>query len=450
MKLSEIPGPKARRLIKKAERECITTTQDSPIVVERADKDGLHIWTVDKQRLFDGISGIGVNNTGVGHKKIKAAMMRVVANGLWQYIFNDFPNPLSIRLCRELNQLAPGDVPRKTLLVNSGTEAIEGALKLAFAHRPGANTVISFYGAFHGRTLGALPLMASSSIRVKDFPFPYQVARFPYPSCQNCEYGKSFHSDCYGHCFCINQIARALKRTPHPKNVAAVVIEFVQGEGGINIAGVGPMQELARLCQKHKIPLIDDEIQTGFGRTGHMWACDYFGIVPDMIAVAKALTSGGAPAGAVIARADLDFDEMGLHSNTYGGHRLAAACALATIRILDDEKLIENAAAMGSVLSDRLIALQQDHRPYIKDHRGLGLMQAIEIADRAGRPFPQLRDAIIDEALKRGLILAGCGHDDINPTVRLLPPLIIQEEHIREIYTTLCEAVQAARKALSV
>ncbi len=446
-KLLDIPGPKAKKIIEKFKKYSITSTNDSPLVIGRADEDLVHLWTVDNQRVLDFTSGVGVSNTGFGHPRIAEALIEQIKTGLWQFIFYDFITEKPTLLLEKLAKTAPGNIPRKVFLANSGAEANEAAVKLLFATRAEREKgirMISFIGAFHGRTGYCIPLMASKSIHTKDLPLAYPVYPFPYPSCYRCAYDKE-PKTCDQ--FCIKTIEREFHRLMSSSRVNAIIMEFVQGEGGINVPNKKAIEKLVKLCKKYDILIVDDEVQAGFGRTGKMWACEHFGVVPDIITVAKCLTSGGAPGGAMIARADIDF-EPGQHSNTNGGNIISATAALATIEVIKKEKLVANAKLMGDFLRTGLHSLRVKYNKNIGDIRGLGLMQGIEIIKDyiTKAPFPELRDEIINQALIRGLNLIGCGNASINPTIRFLPPLVINKEQINEAMKILDEAIGAALK----
>jgi len=446
-KLLNIPGPKAKAWIRKFKKYSVTSTNDSPLVIERADEDLVYLWTVDNQRVLDFTSGVGVSNTGFGYPQVAEAMIEQIKTGLWQFIFYDYITPRPTELLEKLAKIAPGDILWKVFLCNSGTEANEAAVKLLFAARPERKRIIAFTNAFHGRTGYSLPLMGSKSIHKKYFPEAYVVHRFPYPSCYQCGYDKE-PKNCDQ--YCVKAIEREFGRTIPPEEVNAVFIEFVQGEGGINVPNKKAIEKLVELCKKYDILIVDDEVQAGFGRTGRMWACEHFGVVPDIITLAKCLTSGGAPGGAMIVRDGLDF-EAGQHSNTNGGNIISAVAALASIEVIKKEKLVANAKLMGDFLKTGLVGLQRKYRDFIGDVRGLGLMQGIEIVkDRmTKRPNPKLRDEIIKQALIRGLNLIGSGNALINPTIRFLPPLVINKEQIDEAIEILDEAIEVAIKRLS-
>lgn len=435
---------KAKKIIEIFNKYAITSTNDSSLIVQRADKDCVHLWTIDNQKILDFTSGVGVSNTGFGHKRIIKAIRKQLKTGLLQFIFHDYITQKPTELLEKLAQLMPGNIERKVFLCNSGAEANEAAIKLLFANRPTRKRMMAFTGAFHGRTGYCIPLMASKPIHKKHFPEAYPVHHFPYPDCRHCPYDK-IPEICNE--YCIKVIEREFGRSIPPEEVNAMFIEFVQGEGGINVPSKKPIKKLIELCRKHDILIVDDEIQTGFGRTGKMWACEHFGVVPDIITVAKCLTSGGAPGGAMITRADLDF-EPGQHSNTNGGNIIAAVAALATIEVIKKEGLVRNAELMGSVLRNGLLKLREKYYNFIGDVRGLGLMQGIEITRDwvTKTSCPKLRDEIINQALVRGLNIIGSGNPLINPTIRFLPPLIIKRKHINKALKILDEAIKTAIK----
>jgi 4-aminobutyrate aminotransferase len=321
-------------------------------------------------------------------------------------------------LAETLSRLAPGAAPKKVFLTNSGTEAIEAAIKLArFATR--RKHVIAFYGAFHGRTMGALSLTASrASHRAQFSPLVPDVHHVPYGFCLRCPH----HLD-HGTCSidCIQYIERVLFRHEvGPEEVAAIFVEPIQGEGGYIVPPDEYLPMLQALCRRHGILLVADEIQSGFGRTGKMFACEHWGVEPDILCVAKGIASG-MPLGAMIARSDISTWQRSTHGSTFGGNPVACAAALATIALIE-EGLVQNAAEQGRYLKDRLQQLKARY-PVVHDVRGLGLMIGVEFA-RAGDAKsldPQLRDHVMRRCFESGLLLLGCGES----TLRFCPPLVV-------------------------
>jgi 4-aminobutyrate aminotransferase len=314
---------------------------------------------------------------------------------------------------------------------------MEGAIKLA-RYATGRDKIIAFYGSFHGRTMGALSLTARKTVQRAGFgPLIPGVAHAPYPNCYRCPFGKQPDSCAVE---CVKFIEDTLLRTVSPPGeTAAIALEPVQGEGGYIVPPQKFFDELARVASQHGILLIFDEVQSGMGRTGKMWAAEHFGAVPDIMAVAKGIASG-MPLGATVARRELMTWPPGAHASTFGGNPVACAAALATIALLEEE-LVENSARMGAYLMDR-IRDWPSRFACVGDVRGLGLMIGIEfVADKATRePAPWLRDAIVDEAFHHGLLVLGAG----DSTIRLCPPLVVSRDQCDFAVQTLEECIAKA------
>jgi len=391
---------------------------------------------VDGNRFLDFNAGIAVVATGHCHPRVVKAVQEQAAR-LMHMSGSDFYYEGMVALAEELARIAPGEVARRVSFGNSGAEAIEGSIKLArWATK--RDKIIAFYGSFHGRTLGALSLTARKAVQRAGFgPLIPGVVHAPYPNCYRCPFGQKPEScavECVG--FIENTL---LKTVAPPEETAAIVVEPVQGEGGY----IGPprifFDELARVASQHGILLIFDEVQSGMGRTGRMWAADHFDAVPDIIAVAKGIASG-LPLGATVAHADLMTWPPGAHASTFGGNPVACAAALATIALLEEE-LISNAARMGAYLMDRM--REWPHRfAQVGDVRGLGLMIGIELVrDRETREkAPQLRDRVVQMAFERGLLVLGAGDNSL----RLCPPLVVTREQCAFALETLEECLTAA------
>jgi len=311
-----------------------------------------------------------------------------------------------------------GDAPQRVYFGNSGTEAIEAALKLARYHS-GRGQFVAFVGAFHGRTMGSLALTASKSVQKKGFfPMMPGAHHMPYAYCYRCAYGKSPDSCAVE---CVKAIETELFRTTLPaQEVAAIFVEPIQGEGGYVVPPRKFFDELRSLADRHGILLIADEVQSGMGRTGKMFASEHFNLQPDVIALAKGIASG-MPLGAMVARAELMDWKPGAHASTFGGNPVAVAASLATIELLEQE-LVENAARVGAHLMDKLRDLPQ-RIPIVGDVRGLGLMLGIELVrdQKTKERAPDLRDKLVQLCFERGLLVLGAGPN----TIRLCPPLVI-------------------------
>jgi 4-aminobutyrate aminotransferase len=410
------PGPKAKQIIERD--HCYTAPAYGrvyPLVVQEG--RGCAVEDVDGNWFLDFMAGIAVASTGHSHPKVVQAIEQQARKFL-HICGSDFYFQPMAELAETLSRLAPGTAPKKVFLTNSGTEAIEAAIKLArFATR--RKHVIAFYGAFHGRTMGALSLTASrASHRAQFSPLVPDVHHVPYGFCLRCPH----HLD-HGACGteCVQYIERVLFRHEvSPEEVAAIFVEPIQGEGGYIVPPDEYLPMLQALCRRHGILLVADEIQSGFGRTGKMFACEHWGVEPDILCVAKGIASG-MPLGAMIARGEISTWQRSTHGSTFGGNPVACAAALATIALIE-EGLVQNAAEQGSYLIHRLQQLKTKY-PVLHDVRGLGLMIGVEFA-RAGEAKsldPQLRDHVMRRCFENGLLLLGCGES----TLRFCPPLIV-------------------------
>jgi len=414
--LTSLPGPKAKALIDR-DRAVISPsyTRGYPLVAERA--EGAIVEDPDGNRFLDFAAGIAVVATGHCHPRVVKAIQDQAAT-LIHMSGTDFYYENMVVLAERLAALVPGTGPHKVYFGNSGTEAIEAAIKLARYHT-GRGQFVAFVGAFHGRTMGSLALTASKSTQKKGFfPIMPGVHHMPYAYCYRCAYGKS-PDTCSVEC--VQAIETELFRTAlPPEEVAAIFVEPVQGEGGYVVPPQKFFDELRQLADKHGILLVADEIQSGMGRTGKMFASQHFGFEPDVIALAKGIASG-LPLSATVARAELMNWEPGSHASTFGGNPVAVAASLATIELLEQE-LVDNAARVGARLMDRLRDLPQRFR-IVGDVRGLGLMIGIELVrDQTTKErAPDLRDHLVQMCFERGLLVLGAGPN----TVRLCPPLVI-------------------------
>ena len=430
-----LPGPRARAVIERDERVVSPSyTRCYPLVAERG--EGALVEDVDGNRFLDFNAGIAVVATGHCHPRVVKAVQEQAAR-LMHMSGTDFYYEEMVALAEKLAEIAPGDMARRVSFGNSGAEAIEGSIKLA-RWSTKRDKIIAFYGSFHGRTLGALSLTARKAVQRAGFgPLIPGVVHAPYPNCYRCPFGQKPEScavECVG--FIENTL---LKTVAPPEETAAIVVEPVQGEGGYIVPPRIFFDELARVASQHGILLIFDEVQSGMGRTGRMWAADHFDAVPDIIAVAKGIASG-LPLGATVARADLMTWPPGAHASTFGGNPVACAAALATIALLEEE-LISNAARRGAYLMDRM--REWPHRfAQVGDVRGLGLMIGIELVrDRETREkAPQLRDRVVQMAFERGLLVLGAGDNSL----RLCPPLVITREQCAFALETLEECLTAA------
>jgi 4-aminobutyrate aminotransferase len=439
MQLPEIkikpPGPKARQMIER-DRQVTAPAYGRvyPLVVKEG--RGCVVEDVDGNLYLDFMAGIAVASTGHSHPKVIEAIEQQARKFL-HICGSDFYYEPMVELAEKLSRLAPGPSAKRVFLTNSGTEAIEAAFKLArFATK--RQHVIAFTGGFHGRTLGALSLTASrASHRARFSPLIPDVHHVPFAYCQRCPYHLD-HASCGTEC--VNTIEKILFRYEvAPEEVAAIFVEPIQGEGGYVVPPDEFLPMLQDLCRRHGILLAVDEIQSGFGRTGKMFACEHWGVEPDILCAAKGIASG-MPLGAMIAREEISVWTRGTHGSTFGGNPVSCAAALATLEIIE-QGLVENAAAQGSYLKERLLELKAIH-PVISDVRGLGLMVGVEfqLPDGTCTPDVKLRDEVMQKSFESGLLLLSCGES----TLRFCPPLIVTREEIDagvEIFGSVLKAV---------
>jgi len=416
-----LPGPKARKLINQ-DRTYVSPsyTRYYPLVVEKA--KGLWVHDVDGNIFLDFTAGIAVCATGHCHPRVIKAIKKQ-ADLLLHMSGTDFYYRPQIVLAKKLAHIAPGKGSKKVYFGNSGAEAVEAAFKLARWHTK-RELNLAFYGAFHGRTMGALSLTASKTIQKKHYnPLVPGITHIPYAYCYRCPYNL-----CYPECGlgCVQWIEDTLFRTTiPPEEVATIFVEPIQGEGGYIVPPPEFHKEMNKIAKKYGILYAADEVQSGMGRTGKMFAMEHFGVDPDIIALAKGIASG-MPLGALAARAEIMDWEAGSHASTFGGNPVSCMAALSTIELLE-EGLMENAAVQGNRLMDGLIKLQQSHE-CMGDVRGKGLMVAVEfVKDRETKePARTWRNDIIKHAFQKGLLLLGCGENSI----RFCPSLTVNTAEI--------------------
>ena len=428
-----LPGPKARALI---ERDRAVTTpsypRDYPFVMAKG--RGAEVWDVDGNRFLDFASGIAVCSTGPAHPAVVEAIKAAADDFL--HISSDYWHERMTRLAEKINELDPMREPVQILVCQSGTESVEGALKLA-RYVTGRPRFIGFLGGFHGRSMGSLAFTASKYTQQAGF-FPTMpgVTHVPYPN----TYRPLFAGADQGKAI-LDYIENVLFVSNVPaQEVAAILVEPLQGEGGYLVPPDGFLQGLRELCDRHGILLIFDEVQSGIGRTGRMFASQHSGVSPDIMTLAKGLGSG-LPIGLVVARKrHMEKWKRGAHGNTFGGNPLCCAAALATLDLVERE-YAANAASVGEYFMGRLRELQKRHE-CIGEVRGKGLMIGMElIEDRASRkPARALCDAVLTRAYHNGLLLLSCGQS----TVRFIPPLMIGREHVDEAMIMLEAALKEA------
>jgi 4-aminobutyrate aminotransferase len=406
-------------------------TRPYPLVVKQA--RGSVIEDVDGNRFLDFTAGIAVCTTGHCHPEVVAAI-REQADHLIHMCGSDFYYSPMIELAEKLASMAPGDEPKRVYFTNSGAETIESAFKLA-RHHTNRKWVISFYGAFHGRTMGALALTSSKARQKERFgPLTSMVAHVDYADCHRCPLNLT-----YPECdtACVADIENTLfKREVPPDEVAAIFVEPVMGEGGYIVPPSTFLPKLRKLCDRHGILLVADEIQTGMGRTGRMFACEHTGVVPDILCLAKGLASG-MPLGAVVAPGRIMNWPAGSHGSTFGGNPVSCAASLATIDLLE-RQLVDNARQLGEVGMRKLDQMAA-RRKCLSHVQGLGLMIGVEVVKSRDphRPDPKMRDRIIEEAFQRGLLLLGCGES----AIRVCPPLCINRAQLEVGLDVFDEAV---------
>ena len=410
-----LPGPKAEAWIARDERVTSPSyTRMYPLVVRRA--LGAMMEDVDGNRFLDFTAGIAVTNAGHCHPKVVAAI-RSQASRLVHMSGTDFYYAPQIELAERLAALAPGPGPKRVFFSNSGAESIEAALKLA-RYKTGRPRVIAFRGAFHGRTYGAMSLTASKSYQRKGFA----------PLVPEVQHGR------YGDLPSLHELFRT---TCPPEETAAIFVEPIQGEGGYIVPPDGFLSGLRALCDAHGILLVLDEIQTGIGRTGRIFASEHWGIHGDILCLAKGLANG-LPLGAIVAPESIMTWAPGSHASTFGGNPIACAAALATLELVES-KYARNAERRGAELVAGLRRLAESH-PCIVEVRGKGLMIGAEIGSPDG-PDPDRRDRIILEAFRRGLLLLPCGPS----TIRFCPPLCLSSRQVEIGLAILADALDALR-----
>jgi 4-aminobutyrate aminotransferase len=395
-------------------------SRSATLIAERG--EGAYIYSTDGQRYLDFTCGIGVTNTGHAHPRVVKAVQEQAAKLLHGQANIVYHQPM-IRLAEELLTIMPAGLD-SFFFSNSGAEIIEGAVKLARAATKRPNVIV-FQGSFHGRTNAAMSLTTSKTIYRSGFQ-PLAAGAFVAPFPYAYRYGWDEDTTLK---FCLRELKHLLKSQTAPEETAAILIEPVLGEGGYVVPPQSFLAEVRDLCDQNGILLIADEIQTGFGRTGRWFAVEHFDVVPDILVMAKGLASG-LPLSGLATRADLMQKwTPGSHGGTYGGNAVACAAAVATIQTMRDEKLIENAGAMGEVLTAGLRRLQEEY-PEIGDVRGRGLMVAAEFTDASGEPYTARSKAAVKAAFEEGLLLLTCGTYD--NTVRWIPPLIVNEAQIKD------------------
>ena len=426
----ELPGPKARAMIA---RDTLVASpsypRDYPFVMSHG--RGTEAWDVDGNRFLDFAAGIAVCATGHAHPAVVAAVRE--AAGKFLHISSDYWHEGMTALCERLAALAPMGEPVMSFLCQSGTESIEGALKLA-RYVTGRQRIIAFLGAFHGRTMGSLALTSSKYTQQAGFaPVMPGVTHVPYPN----TYRPLFAGSDQGKAV-LDYIRMLFERNLPATEVAAIVVEPIQGEGGYLVPPDGFLAGLRQICDEHGIFLVFDEVQSGVGRSGRMFACEHSGVRPDIMTLAKGLGSG-LPIGAIVAkRRIMQQWKKGAHGNTFGGNPLCCAAANTTLDLVRDQ-YAANAAKVGAHFMARLKELAKSY-PCIGDVRGRGLMLGIELIKPDGSPARALCDAMLQRGYHNGLLLLSCGVS----TLRFMPPLCVTEAEVDEAIVILRKSLDEA------
>jgi 4-aminobutyrate aminotransferase len=423
---TELPGPRARAIISRDDAVVSPSyPRDYPFVMSHG--RGCEVWDVDGNRFLDFMAGIAVCSTGHSHPAVVQAVTEAAQKFL--HISSDYWHEGQVALGEKMAELAPMGEPAMSFFTQSGTESVEGALKLA-RYVTGRSRFIGFLGGFHGRTMGSLSFTSSKYTQQKGF-FPTMpgVTHVPYPN----PYRPLLAGEDQGAAV-LNYIENVLFQSNVPASeVAAILVEPLQGEGGYIVPPDGFLQGLRALCDRHGILLIFDEVQSGVGRTGKMFASEHSGVHPDIMTLAKGLGSG-LPIGMVVAKRSIMSQwKRGAHGNTYGGNPVCCAAALATLNLVAGG-LMANAAATGEYFMQQLRALQARY-PVIGEVRGRGLMIGMEfVKDPQSRePAKEFCDQYINRAYENGLLLLSCGQS----TVRFMPPLSVTMAEIDEAVAIL-------------
>lgn len=415
--LGPLPGPRAAKWLQRDDQVMSPSyTRVYPLVVRRA--SGAMMEDMDGNRFLDFTAGIAVTAVGHCHPKVTAAV-RAQAGRLVHMSGTDFYYTPQVRLAERLAKLAPGPGAKRVFFTNSGAEAIEAALKLS-RHRTGRPRAMAFLHAFHGRTYGALSLSGSKPTQRRGFA-PL------VPEIHHARYGD------------LDSVRALLKTTCPPEELAAIFVEPIQGEGGYIVPPDDFLPGLRQICDEHGVLLVFDEVQSGVGRTGKMFASEHWGVAGDIVCMAKGIANG-LPLGAIVARADVMIWPSGSHASTFGGNPVACVAAIETLRLIS-KKYMKNAQRRGDELKEGLAALVAAN-PYLREVRGLGLMIGVEIESN-GEPDPVLRDQIVEDAFRRGLLLLPCGPS----TVRFCPPLCLTSRQVQiglEIFSETLKGLESA------
>jgi 4-aminobutyrate aminotransferase len=435
-----LPGPNATRALAGDDKYISPSyTRSYPLVAKSG--RGIVVTDVDGNEFFDFSAGIAVTSTGHCHPHVVEAIQKQAAE-LIHMSGTDFYYESMVELAERLSKIAPMPGPHKIYYGNSGAEAVEAALKLARYHTRRQN-VIAFFGAFHGRTMGALSLTASKPQQKRRFaPLVPGVTHVRYPDVYRGCSGSPQDGEAFA-LGCARYIEEKLFKTIlAPEEVAAIFIEPIQGEGGYVVAPKVFMQELRRICDKHGILLVVDEVQSGVGRTGKWWAVEHTGVQPDIVCMAKGIASG-MPLGIMMSKAEIMDWVPGSHASTFGGNPVCIAAALATLDVIEKEGLLKNSEEVGNYMLKRMADWPSKHR-IVGDVRGRGLMIGIEIIkDKKTKEYGnEERDRIVELAFERGILFLGCGPS----TVRIAPPLVVTRDEADAAMDALEESIEIVSK----
>jgi 4-aminobutyrate aminotransferase len=437
--VTALPGPKAKRVVE-LDRQFLSPsyTRSYPLVAKQG--RGAMIEDVDGNTFLDFAAGIAVVATGHCHPEVVGAIQKQAAE-LIHMSGTDFYYPNMVELAEKLASITPGKEPKRVYFGNSGAEAIEAAIKLAKYHTK-RDMLIAFHGAFHGRTMGALSLTASRAVQRKGFGTLLSgVFHMPFPDTYRGTYG--VRPECAA-ADCLSYLENELfRRRVDPDEVAGIFIEPIQGEGGYLLAPAEFLQGLQRICRKHGILLVADEVQSGMGRTGKWWAFEHAGIEPDIVCTAKGIASG-MPLSAMISKASIMNWTPGAHASTFGGNPVCIAASLATLRLLESGYMA-NATRIGEFIMHRTAGWRERHK-IVGEVRGKGLMIGVEFVrnQKTKERAPDLRNKIVQFAFEKGLLVLGSG----DTTLRLCPPLMIDEEQADCAVRILDECISEAERAL--
>lgn len=418
--VTPLPGPRAKSIV---ERDHAVTspsyTRDYPLVAARG--EGCMVEDVDGNVFLDMTAGIAVTATGHAHPKVVQVIQEQAAK-LLHMSGTDFYYEPMVELAEKLASRAPFPNSARVFFTNSGAESNEGAIKLARYYTK-RSLIVAFLGAFHGRTYGAMSLTGSKAVQRSNFgPLLPGVTHIPYGTHASLDYLEQ----------------QLFPTMLPPLEVAAIVVEPIQGEGGYIVPEDGFLQRIRDICNRYEILMVVDEVQSGMGRTGRLFAIEHWDIMPDIITTAKGIASG-LPLGAILSRPEIMTWQPGSHATTFGGNPVACAAAVATMQLLESG-LMTNATRMGDLLQTGLRRLSQQF-PRVSPPRGKGLMVAVDLLDNEGNHDPQLRNYIVQAAFLRGLLLLGCGKS----AIRFCPPLVIDSEQIEialDILTQVLGTIQ--------